>query len=328
MFIKDIRNPYDDDGVTTVRLDTAVGTAEGLMRASTSSEIFTWRKVCKNLNLPSPLVELTSKPSGKLVQDLLEKGIIVKYYPDVFFPYYVDFVKATMNFQLDKAYPIISLPDFKESTTQFRDKLDVARKIKSEHPNKEKCELMPYIRTDYNKKHFEKRLAAILNRPFKMIGIDIHGYNTENLAYLKEVLSRWETDLWVHASNLPKKVDKFTKASFPHILTYYHIHSYALRKGRYYSTENAEDVEQFDSIQLGIIPWKDLPFTFGVNCRCPFHNHGEYFTDDINEMVNHAKIHDMVDGQDELQRATISIKEENFERYIRSKKCATAALFS
>jgi hypothetical protein len=41
-----------------------------------------------------------------------------------------------------------------------------------------------------------------------------------------------------------------------------------------------------------------------------------------------SRIHDMVDGQTELRRATISIKEENFERYLKSKKCAKTALFS
>jgi len=327
MFIKDIKNQYEDNGVTSIRFETIKGTIQGLFRAYIPTEIFAWKNFNNNVNLPSPIVELTGNPRGGLVQDFINKGIIVKYYPDIMTPYYVDHVKATLNFQLDKQFPIISLPDYNESTTEFRDKLDIASKVISNHKNKDNCQMMPYIRLDHEKKHFEKRLSAILNRNSKMLGIDIHGNNTTNLAYLKEVLKHCETDLWVHASNMPQKFDTISKASYPHILTYYRIHSYSLRKGKYYPTLCSENTEHFDSLQLGIIPWKDLSFTFGADCGCPSHKLKPYLTDNVSDMYSRARIHNMHDGQTELQRAVISIKESNFDRYIKSKKCAKTAIF-
>jgi len=327
LFIKNIKYQFEDNGVTSIKFQTVKGTIQGLFRAYNPTEIFAWKEFNNNINLPSPLVELTGNPHSGLVKNFIDKGIIVKYYPDVMTPYYVDHVKATLNFQLDKQFPIISLPDYRESTTEFRDKLDVANKLISNHKNKDNCQMMPYIRLDHDKNHFEKRLSAILNRNFKMLGIDIHGNDTTNLAYLKEVLKHWETDLWIHASNMPQKFDAISKASYPHILTYYHVHSYSLRKGKYYPNLCSENIEHFDSLQLGIIPWIELASTFGADCSCPSHKQKPYFTDIVKDMHSRARMHNMHDGQTELQRGVISIKESNYERYIKSKKCAKTAIF-
>jgi hypothetical protein len=329
MIVKEIKNPLNDDGATTVKLYTKLGTYEGLFRVFNKPEMFTWYKVQGNNNLPSPIVETTGQPSAKQIESLLKNGIMVKYFPDSKFPYYIDHVKASISFQLDRAYPIISLPDYSESNVKFDDKIDVIRKLKAEHQNNEKCQMMPYIRSDHKTMNFQKRLGSILNKGYNMLGIDIHGNNTKNLAFLKEVLNKWETDVWVHASNVPKKFDNVSKASYPHILSYYHIHSYANRIGTFYRGDGkSEDVEHFDSQSLGIIPYKDLSFTFGTSCNCKYHRDSKYYTDDRDEMFVKSRIHDMVDGQTELQRATISIKEQNFERYLKSKKCANTALFS
>lgn len=329
MLIEDIKNPFNDNGASTVKLKTKIGTFEGLFRTFNKSEISTWKNVHNDINLPSPIVELTSRPSANTVQSFLENGIIVKYYPDSKFPYYIDHAKADINFQLDNGWPIISLPDYNESNANFEEKLNIISNMKQEHENNENCHLMPYIRSDHNLKNFEKRLAAILNKGYKMIGIDIHGSNTKNLAYMKEILNRWNTDLWVHASNVPKKFDNVSRASYPHLLSYYFIHSYSIKIGRFYrGSVKADDVENFDSQQLGFIPYKDIPFTFGASCNCKFHRESKYYTDDPDKMFVKSRIHEMVDGQTELQRATISIKEENFERYLKSKKCANIALFS
>jgi len=329
MLINEIKNPLNDNGATTVKLYTKLGTYEGLFRAFNKAELTTWNNVHGDNNIPSPIVELTGQPSGKYVESLLKNGIMVKYYPNSTYPYYIDYVKADINFQLDKAFPIISLPDYNESNAKFTNKLDIIHNLKAEHENNEKCQLMPYIRSDLKKNKFEKRLGSILNRGYRMIGIDIHGSNTENLAYLKEVLNRWETDIWAHASNVPKKFDNISKASYSHILSYYFIHSYTIKIGRFYKgSGTADDIEHFDSQQLGIIPYKDLPFTFGKSCSCKFHRDSNYYTEDRDEMFVQSRIHDMVDGQTELQRSTIPMKEGNFERYLKLKKCAKTALFS
>jgi len=327
MFVKEIKYQYEDNGVTSIKLETTFGKIQGLFRAFTPAEIFAWNQYNNNMKLPSPIVELSGDPRSSLIQKLINNGVIVKYYPDIMTPYYLDHVKATLNYQLDRQFPIISLPDYKESTTEFRNKLDIANKVISEHQNKDNCQMMPYIRLDHEKNQFENRLSAILNRNFKMLGIDVHGNNTINLSYLKEDLSKWETDIWVHGSNIPKKFDNLSKASYPHILTYYHVHTYALRKGRYYPTLYSENIEHFDSLQLGVIPWKDLPFSFGVDCNCPAHRQKPYFTDNVNDMYTRARNHNMFDEQTELHRAIIPIKENTYERYIKSKRCAKMALF-
>ncbi|HVQ00395.1 MAG TPA: hypothetical protein VMT57_02660 [Candidatus Thermoplasmatota archaeon] len=328
MYIKEIKYQYEDNGVSSIKLETIKGTIQGLFRAYNLLEISTWSRVNKNLNLPSPIVELTGNPSDSLTLNLIKNGIIVKYFPDVIYPYYVDQMKAALKFQLDRQFPVMSLPDYGESITDFREKLDIAHKVIADHENRDACQLMPYIKSNHEIKNFEKRLSAILNRNYRMIGIDMHGNNTTNLAYLKEVLDKWETPIWTHSSGTPKKFDAVSRASFPHVLTFYHVHSYSLMKGHGYKIPISEDIEQFDSMQLGIIPWKELPFTFGIGCNCPSHRRGgTYLTDNAKEMFDKTRIHDMHEGQTELQRGNISIKESNFERYIKSKRCARMAIF-
>jgi len=200
----------------------------------------------------------------------------------------------------------------------------------NDHPNGNLCSVMPYILSNHEPRIFEKRLFDILDRGYKMIGIDIHGNNKVNLEYMKEILRKRNSDYWIHGSNIPRKYDNTSRAAYPHILTYLGLHTYTLRESppTYVKGLTAEYVEHFDSQTLGIIQWIDLPSTFGVDCICKYHNHGGHFyTDNIKDMMGRSRIHEMVNGPMELKRAETTIREGIFDQYIRNKACAVKALY-
>ena len=90
----------------------------------------------------------------------------------------------------------------------------------------------------------------------------------------------------------------------------------------------AGNTEHFDSQTLGIMPWVELPSTFGVDCICKYHSHGgHYYTDNVKHMLGRGRIHEMVNGQMELKRAETTIKEGIFFQYMKNKSCADTALF-
>lgn len=331
MFIKDIRNPFFDEGISTLKLQTPTRTIEGLFRAFNGPEIRTWKQHNNNdLNLPSSIVEFTGNPTKHDVERLTKKGVIIKYFPRPNMPFSLDFSKAVIKNQLDNGFQIIGVPDFNENFMEFRRKLDEIPDTVNDHPNGSLCSIMPYIRSNHETKIFEKRLFDILERGYNMIGIDIHGINKLNLEYMKEVLKKRDADYWIHASNIPKKYDSTSRAAYAHILTYLGVHTYTLREGRptYFKGLKSENTEHFDSQSLGIVPWTELPSTFGIDCTCKYHNHGgQYYTDDVKEIMGRSRIHEMVNGMIELKRAEITIREGIFEQYIKNKTCAVTALF-
>jgi hypothetical protein len=80
MFIEDIKNPFEDNGVSTLRLKTPTKTIEGLFRVFNGPEIRTWKAHHNNnLNLTSPIVEFTGSPVTSDVEKLKRQGFIVKY---------------------------------------------------------------------------------------------------------------------------------------------------------------------------------------------------------------------------------------------------------
>lgn len=331
MFIKEIKNPFDDDGVRTIRLQAPSRTVEGLFRVFNGPEIRTWKQHHNNeLNLPSSIVEFTGSPPNYIVEKLIKKNIIVKYFPQINMAYNLDISNAVITSQLDNGFQIIGIPDYKESFTEFKRKLDSIPDVLNKHPKGDLCSVMPYIISNLEQRNFEKRLHTIIDREYKMIGIDIRGTNKINLEYMKEILKRGNTDFWIHASNVPRKHDTTSRASYSHVLTYLGIQTYTLKESRPAPSYGmkAEDTEHFDSQRLGIIPWINLTSFFGTDCICKYHNHGgHYYTDDARTLMQRSRIHEMVNGQMELKRAEVTIKEESFEEYIKNKVCASMALF-
>jgi len=331
MFIEDIKNPFEDNGVTTLRLKTPTKTIEGLFRAFNGPEIRTWKTHHNNsMNLTSPIVEFTGTPVASDVERLKRQGVIVKYFPQINMPFSLDLSKAVIRNQLDYGFQVIGVPDYNENFMEFSRKLDDIPDVLEQHPNGNLCSVMPYIRSNHDPKIFEKRLFDILERGYNMIGIEIHGTDKINLEYQKEILKRRNSDFWVHASNTRRKFDNISRASHPHILTYLGIHTYTLKEAKptFFKGLKAENTEHFDSQSLGIIEWIDLPSIFGADCVCKYHSHGgHYYTDDSRELMSRARIHEMVNGPMELKRAETTIKEAMFDRYIRSKACAVKALF-
>lgn len=331
MFIKEIINPFDDDGVSTVRLQTPTKTFEGIFRVFNGPEIRTWKRHHNNsLNLPGHMVEFTGDTPKRVIEQLKRKGIVVKYFPKPNMSFTLDLSEAVIRNQIDLGFQIIGVPDYNESFIEFREKLGVIPKILREHPNGNLVSVMPYIRSDLDSKPFEKRLYEILDRGYNMIGFQIRGYKTTNLAYAKQVLKKQPIDIWRHASDMKRKYDNISRASYPHILTYYGIHTSTLREGKptYFHRMKPEETIHFDCTRLGILPWCEVSQFFGVDCSCKYHNYGgKYFTEDAKEMAERSRIHEMVNGQIELKRAETTIQEEIFEQYIKNKSCAATAIF-
>jgi hypothetical protein len=371
MFIENIHVEDKDEvtGTKIVNIRTKKTTIVTPKRASPNSwcNTFYKDKECKRKEIPTSWVEISNKIANENAMKDIEDNLgskadylksltstfrqnkIVEYFPVVDNLRYdkdgESKVTTLINLGIFSKADIIAIPDFNENTTLFRNKIRYAEKLIESHPNGDKLDYIPYIRSDSRK--FKEKLSSIVSMGINKIGVDYRGFgitSRTNFNKLQNFVRNLDKDILVRVAHLTRKLHG-TNASAPHLMMYFgaDITSERVNNPPFYLYDKEkkempprtmDSVLFFNPFDLGVLQTEELPLHFGVDCNCPYHKkerknkENKFFSEYADKMADKSRICEIFASDLECERSKPAIKESTYITYMKGKNCVKGALKS
>ena len=191
--------------------------------------------------------------------------------------------------------------------------------------------IMPIIRATETQREFELFSAPAIKSRIRLLGVDMRGGFHYHTLRAVEKIKKKNPDAWIHAFQIPPKI-RFARhmlsSSQGMLMPYFGVDSYSrwvvppppvpLTKGK---------INVFDKSGWGVFKRKEWTGLHGkkLTCTCPMckgQNLDGFYIGKVLTVLSRSKVHDHYAQQDELKKASESIRKHQYGRLIKTKKYA------
>jgi len=191
--------------------------------------------------------------------------------------------------------------------------------------------LMPIVQASETLREFELFAAPILKRKFALMGVDMRGgFHYYTLRAIEKIKKK-DPGVWIHALQVPPKI-RFARHLLPSsqgmLMPYFGVDSFSRWVVPPPPVPLTKDkINVFDKSGWGVFKRKEWTQLHGkkLTCTCPMckgQNLEGFYTGKVLTVLGRSKIHDHYAQQDELKKASESIRKREYTTLIKKKKYA------
>ena len=191
--------------------------------------------------------------------------------------------------------------------------------------------IMPVVRASETQREFELFSAPAVKSKARLLGVDMRGGFHYYALRAIEKIKQKNPGMWIHAFQVPPKI-RFARHMLPSsqgmLMPYFGVDSYSrwvvppppvpLTKDR---------INVFDKSGWGVFKRKEWTGLHGkkLTCTCPMcrgQNLDGFYIGKVLTVLSRSKVHDHYAQQDELKKASESIRKHEYSRLIKARKYA------
>jgi len=192
--------------------------------------------------------------------------------------------------------------------------------------------IMPVVQASETQREFELFSASILKNKFHLMGVDMKGgFHYFTLRAVEKIKKR-DPGIWIHAFQVPPKI-RFGRRLMPSsqgmLMPYFGVDSFSRWVVPPPPVPLTKDkINVFDRSGWGVFKRKEWTELHGkkLTCNCPMCkglNLDRFYVGKVLTVLSRSKIHDHYAQQDELKKASESIRKHDYAHLIKTKKYAS-----
>ncbi len=191
--------------------------------------------------------------------------------------------------------------------------------------------IMPIVQASETQREFELFSSPVLKGKFASMGVDMRGGFHYYALRAVEKIKKKNPGIWIHAFQSPPKI-RFARHMLPSsqgmLMPYFGVDSFSRWVVPPPPVPLTKDkINVFDRSGWGVFKRKEWTELHGkrLTCACPMckgQNLDRFYLGKVLAVLSRSKIHDHYAQQDELKKASESIRKHQYSRLIKSKKYA------
>ncbi len=191
--------------------------------------------------------------------------------------------------------------------------------------------IMPIVQASEIQREFELFSSPVLKGKFGLMGLDMRGGFHYYTLRAVEKIKKKDPGIWIHAFQVPPKI-RFARhmlsSSQGMLMPYFGVDSFSRWVVPPPPVPLTKDkINVFDRSGWGVFKRKEWTELHGkkLTCTCPMckgQNLDRFYLGKVLAVLSRSKIHDHYAQQDELKKASESIRKHEYSRLIKSKKYA------
>jgi len=192
--------------------------------------------------------------------------------------------------------------------------------------------IMPVVQASETQREFELFAAPVVKGRFRVMGVDMKGGFHYYALRALESIKKKDPGLWIHALQVPPKI-RFARQMLPSsqgmLMPYFGVDSFSRWVVPPPPVPLTKDkINVFDKSGWGVFKRKEWSELHGkkLTCTCPMckgQNLDGFYLGKVLTVLSRSKIHDHYAQQDELKKASDSIRKHEYTRLIKNKKYAS-----
>lgn len=191
--------------------------------------------------------------------------------------------------------------------------------------------IMPIIQASETQREFELFSAPVTKSKFPLVGVDMKGGFHYYALRAVEKMKKKDPGIWIHAFQVPPKI-RFARHMLPSsqgmLMPYFGVDSFSRWVVPPPPVPLTKDkINVFDKSGWGVFKRKEWTGLHGkkLTCTCPMckgQNLDGFYAGKVLTVLSRSKVHDHYAQQDELKKASQSIRKHEYSRLIKTKKYA------
>lgn len=191
--------------------------------------------------------------------------------------------------------------------------------------------IMPIVQASETQREFELFSSPVLKSKLRLLGVNMRGGFHYYTLRAVEKIKKKHPGTWIHAFQTPPKI-RFARHMLPSsqgmLMPYFGIDSYSRWVVPPPPVPLTKDkINVFDKSGWGVFKRKEWTGLHGkkLTCTCPMckgQNLDGFYTGKVLLILSRSKVHDHYAQQDELKKASESIRKHEYSRLIKTKKHA------
>ena len=191
--------------------------------------------------------------------------------------------------------------------------------------------IMPVVQASETQREFELFSAPVVRDKLPLLGVDMRGGFHYYALRAVERIKKKQPGLWIHAFQVPPKI-RFARRMLPSsqgmLMPYFGVDSFSRWLVPPPPVPLTKDkINVFDKSGWGVFKRKEWSELHGnkLTCTCPMckgQNLSRFYVGKVLTVLSRSKIHDHYAQQDELKKASESIRNHEYSRLIKTKKYA------
>jgi len=191
--------------------------------------------------------------------------------------------------------------------------------------------IMPIVQASETQREFELFSDPVTKGKFRLMGIDMRGGFHYYALRAVERIKRKDPGVWIHAFQVPPKI-RFARRMLPSsqgmLMPYFGVDSFSRWVVPPPPVPLTKDkINVFDRSGWGVFKRKEWTGLHGkkLTCTCPMckgENLDGFYAGKVLTVLSRSKVHDHYAQQDELKKASESIRKHQYNRLIKTKKYA------
>ncbi len=191
--------------------------------------------------------------------------------------------------------------------------------------------IMPVVQASETQREFELFSAPVLKGKFGLMGVDMRGGFHYYTLRAVEKIKKKDPGIWIHAFQVPPKI-RFARHMLPSsqgmLMPYFGVDSFSRWVVPPPPVPLTKDkINVFDKSGWGVFKRKEWAGLHGkkLTCTCPMcrgQNLDGFYEGKVLTVLSRSKVHDHYAQQDELKKASESIRKHQYTRLIKTKKYA------
>ena len=191
--------------------------------------------------------------------------------------------------------------------------------------------IMPVMQASETQREFDLFSAPAVKNKSRLLGVDMRGgFHYQTLRAVENIKKK-NLGVWIHAFQVPPKI-RFGRHMLPSsqgmLMPYFGVDSFSRWVVPPPPVPLTKDkINVFDKAGWGVFKRKEWTGLHGkkLTCTCPMckgQNLDGFYVGKVLTVLGRSKIHDHYAQQDELKKASNSIRKHEYTRLIKTKKYA------
>jgi Zn-finger nucleic acid-binding protein len=191
--------------------------------------------------------------------------------------------------------------------------------------------IMPVVQASETQRELELFSAPVVKSKFRLMGVDMRGGFHYYALRAVEKIKKKNPAIWIHAFQVPPKI-RFARQMLPSsqgmLMPYFGVDSFSRWVVPPPPVPLTKDkINVFDKSGWGVFKRKEWTKLHGkkLTCTCPMckgQNLDGFYVGKVLTVLSRSKVHDHYAQQDELKKASESIRKREYSRLIKTKKYA------